>query len=221
VSSTRTGRNVAAARPAAADDRETRERLLDIAARLFAERGLDNVTVRDICAGARANVAAVNYHFGGKNGLYDEVVRLAVRIMQGTTEEIRAAGENQPPEVQLEAAIRIFLIRVVTTKNKWIHQLMLREISNPTPSFGTIMNQVLKPRQAYVAQAVAGIMDLDVYDLRVARSVMSVQAQLLAILNNPMAKHFQSPPLTAERAELLARHIACFSIAGARAIAKG
>ncbi len=56
-----------------------------MAAHLFAEHGFDNVTVRDICQQARANVAAVNYHFGGKSGLYDEVLRWAIRIMQATT----------------------------------------------------------------------------------------------------------------------------------------
>ena len=81
------------------DDRdlETRERLVEDAARLFAERGFSRVTVREICKSAHANVAAVNYHFGGKNGLYDEVVQSAIRTMQGTTEAIQKAGEGQPP----------------------------------------------------------------------------------------------------------------------------
>ena len=51
-------------------DRETRERLLSTAERLFAERGFSKVTIREICKSARANVAAVNYHFNGKKGLY-------------------------------------------------------------------------------------------------------------------------------------------------------
>jgi TetR/AcrR family transcriptional regulator, regulator of cefoperazone and chloramphenicol sensitivity len=59
-------------------DTETRERLLSTAERLFAERGFSKVTVREICRSARANVAAVNYHFSGKQGLYDEVVRTAI-----------------------------------------------------------------------------------------------------------------------------------------------
>ena len=46
------------------------------AARLFADRGFAPVTVRDICRRARANVAAVNYHFGGKHGLYTAVMQV-------------------------------------------------------------------------------------------------------------------------------------------------
>ena len=51
-------------------DRETRERVLRSAAQLFADRGFKKVTVREICRAARANVAAVNYHFGDKGGLF-------------------------------------------------------------------------------------------------------------------------------------------------------
>ena len=204
---------------AADTDRETRQRLLDVAASLFSEHGFDNVTVRDICTKAQANVAAVNYHFGGKTGLYDEVLGMAIRIMQATTEEIRQAGEGQSPEGQLEASIRIFLTRVATTPNRWIHQLMLREVSNPTPSFDMVLNEVLKPRMAYVRNAIAGIMGCPDDDPQVALCVMSVHAQLFALLNNPMAGRVASPQLTAERAEALARHIARFSIGGVRAVA--
>jgi AcrR family transcriptional regulator len=199
-------------------DRETRDRLLAVASRLFAERGFYDVTVRDICQKAEANVAAVNYHFAGKLGLYEEVLRSAIGIMQATTEEIRVAGENQPPERQLEAAIRIFLTRVVTTRSKWIHQLMLREVSNPTPSFDLVLNEVIKPRMAYVSHAVAAIIGCTADDPRVSLCVMSVQAQMFALLNSPTGIRALSPTLTPERVELLARHIACFSIAGVRAI---
>jgi AcrR family transcriptional regulator len=200
-------------------DRETRDRLLAVATRLFAERGFSHVTVRDICLKAKANVAAVNYHFGGKSGLYEEVLRRAIRIMQGTTEEICRSGAGRPPAEQLEGAIHIFLTRVVTTRDKWIHQLMLQEVSNPTPVFDLVLKHVIAPRMAYVRAAVAGLMGCELDDPRVALCVMSVQAQLFALLNSPVALRALSPPLTPERVDLLARHIACFSIAGVRAIA--
>ena len=69
-----------------AADLETRDRLLKAAEQLFAERGFKNVTVRDICRVARANVAAVNYHFGDKMGLYREVLQIAIDAVRETTE---------------------------------------------------------------------------------------------------------------------------------------
>lgn len=54
---------------------ETRDRILSVAERLFAQRGYEATSVRDITAEAGCNVAAVNYHFGGKENLYVETFR--------------------------------------------------------------------------------------------------------------------------------------------------
>ena len=53
----------------------TRARILDAALDLFGERGLTGTTVRDIAARAKVNVAAISYHFGGKDELYRAVAR--------------------------------------------------------------------------------------------------------------------------------------------------
>jgi AcrR family transcriptional regulator len=67
--------------------RETHERILEAAQKLFAEKGLDATSVRDITAEAGCNVAAVNYHFGGKDKLYVE----AFRAMLGPLRDQRMA----------------------------------------------------------------------------------------------------------------------------------
>ena len=51
----------------------TKERLLKAASEIFAEKGFRDATVAEICEAAEANIAAVNYHFGNKETLYDEV----------------------------------------------------------------------------------------------------------------------------------------------------
>ena len=57
----------------AAGDR-TRARLITAGERLFARYGLDAVSVRDITAAAKANTAAVHYHFGSKRGLIEAIL---------------------------------------------------------------------------------------------------------------------------------------------------
>src|ERR1700722_962748 len=60
---------------------ETPERLLDVAERLLAKRGLDAVSVRDITESAGANTAAVHYHFGSKLDLVGAILeRRAARV---------------------------------------------------------------------------------------------------------------------------------------------
>ena len=55
------------------DHTETHSRLLESAVKLFAENGFNGVSVRELCAAADANVAAIQYHFGGKEGLYQAI----------------------------------------------------------------------------------------------------------------------------------------------------
>src|SRR5688572_5880982 len=65
-------------RPLSTRPAGTRDVLLEAALRLFAERGYDAVGIREIVAGAGANLAAVKYHFGSKRELYLETVRHAM-----------------------------------------------------------------------------------------------------------------------------------------------
>ena len=95
--------------PASAD---TRQRLIDAGALLFAERGFENVTVREICKASNANVAAVNYHFGDKAGLYRAVVTVAIQLMLETNELSQRAGEGQSPEDQIRSFVRVFVTRL-------------------------------------------------------------------------------------------------------------
>jgi AcrR family transcriptional regulator len=53
---------------------ETRKRIMDAAYKAFSESGYHGTTIRQIVSLARTNVASVNYHFGGKDALYKEVV---------------------------------------------------------------------------------------------------------------------------------------------------
>lgn len=55
----------------------TRQSIIKAAVHLFAEKGFENASVRDIVTRARVNQAAINYHFKGKDGLYLEVLKTA------------------------------------------------------------------------------------------------------------------------------------------------
>ena len=199
-----------------APEEHTRERLLAEAASLFAARGYARVTVRDICRAAHANVAAINYHFHGKRGLYDAVVQSAIDQMRSTTATIVEAGENQPAGRRLTTFIEIFLQRVTAMRDNWIHQLMVRELNEPTAALDLIVRQVLEPRMKYLGGVIAELLECRTDDPRVQRSVMSVQLQCLAAIERGFPLH-RVPTTPAAVAEL-ADHIARFSIAGITAL---
>jgi TetR/AcrR family transcriptional regulator, regulator of cefoperazone and chloramphenicol sensitivity len=202
-------------------DAETRARVLDAAKRLFGERGFKKVTVRDICRAARANVAAVNYHFGDKLGLYREVLQSATDSMRATNDAAREAGKGQPPEEELRRYISVFLHRVLPPSSEAVHRLITRELNDPTPALDTLVEQGVRPRVEYLSGVIARILGCDPGDHRVIRCVASIQAQAVAYFPNPIAARLGFPfaPTPAE-IDKAAHHIATFSIAGVRAVGR-
>ena len=72
----------------------TRERIADAAGEIFAERGFDGTTVRDICQRAGANIAAVNYYFGDKQRLYLEALALYTGDLDALEAALRDASSS-------------------------------------------------------------------------------------------------------------------------------
>jgi AcrR family transcriptional regulator len=202
-------------------DRETRDRLLKAAERLFADRGFKKVTVREICRAARANVAAVNYHFGDKLGLYREVMQSAIDAMRATNDAARQAGAGHTAEEQLRRYIVIFVHRVLGSGRDTVHKLINREMHDPTPALDTLVEQGVRPRVEYLSGLIAEIMQCAPSDQRVLRCVASIQAQSIAYLPNPIAARlgltFKPTPAHLDE---LAAHIAEFSLAGVRAVGR-
>jgi AcrR family transcriptional regulator len=214
----RAGRAAPASR-SAGNDQETRSRLLTVSERLFADRGFKDVTVREICRAARANVAAINYHFGDKLGLYREVLQSASDAMRATNEAARRSGEGRSPDEKLRRYILIFLQGLLASNYETLHRLIHREMNDPTPALDAFVEQSVRPRVEYLAGIVAELIGGKPTEQRVLRCVASIHSQSITYLPNPIAArlgfHFKPTPAQIEEA---ARHIADFSIAGVRAI---
>jgi AcrR family transcriptional regulator len=201
------------------NDQETRSRLLRVSERLFADRGFKDVTVREICRAARANVAAINYHFGDKLGLYREVLQTATDAMRATNAAARRAGEGQSPDEKLRRYILIFLQGLLASNYETLHRLIHREMNDPTPVLDAFVEQSVRPRVEYLAGIVTELIGGKPTDQRVLRCVASIHSQSIAYLPNPIAARlgfsFKATPSQIEEA---ARHIAEFSLAGVKAI---
>jgi len=78
----------------------TRQRLVEAASALFAERGYGGASVRDICNLARVNPGAVSYHFGGKRQLYRTALRQAAQRLARGEALGSGDGPSQPPDLQ-------------------------------------------------------------------------------------------------------------------------
>jgi AcrR family transcriptional regulator len=93
-------------RPARA--RPTAERILDAAERLFAEHGIEAVSVRSVLAEAGVNVALAHRHFGSRDGLVDALVRRAVAPLNAERLRLLALTEARGRSATLEDVLRAF-----------------------------------------------------------------------------------------------------------------
>lgn len=88
---------------------DTRSRILDAAERLFMEHGFEATSMRMITGAAGVNLASVNYHFGGKEALVQEVFRRRLtwlnreRLRELDEAEAQAGGGPVKPHRILEA----------------------------------------------------------------------------------------------------------------------
>ncbi len=210
------------ARTRTRSDVETRARLLRAAERLFGERGFKNVTVRDICREASANVAAINYHFGDKEGLYHEVLQSAIAAMRATTEAGRQAGAGCAIEEKLRRFVAVFLERVLAPEHQTLHRLIQREIDEPTVELDALVDQAVRPRLEYLSALVAELIGGSPSEDITLRCVGSLMSQtVFYIRRNPVAERLGfSFTGTPEQINQAARHIVEFSIGGIRAVAR-
>jgi AcrR family transcriptional regulator len=139
--------------PAADHRRQTKERILDVAERMFAEQGFELTSLRALTAQADVNVAAVHYHFGSKERLFEAVLQRLVRPVNderlARLDALDAAG---PPS--LEALIDAFVgppLRLGLNRSGTACLLLGRCMSSPDEQmrvllmrlFGTVLDRFI------------------------------------------------------------------------------
>jgi len=124
---------------------DPRVRLLDAAGQIFAEKGFKGGTVREIIHRAGVNIAAVNYYFRDKEGLYVEAVKAAA--CGPLPLERLAWPAGTPPQVKLADFIRFEVRSILDGSSKpWHRQLMMQELARPTPACGELVASKIRPR---------------------------------------------------------------------------
>ncbi|WP_025321901.1 CerR family C-terminal domain-containing protein [Deferrisoma camini] len=130
----------------------TRERLLRAAERVFADKGYRAATVREITEAAGANVAAVNYHFGGKHDLYLELFRDRIESMAAIRQAARAQARGGDPVEDLRrvtaAFVRSWFGLMLGEEREGrgrFPTLVMREIGDPGPAYPVLLDRLIRP----------------------------------------------------------------------------
>jgi AcrR family transcriptional regulator len=197
-----------------ADD--TRDRLIEAAGAVFAETGFHTATVRDICARARVNVAAVNYHFGDKLALYTEVLKHSV-----SAERHRATLEAMKHCASPEQALRLFIHSMCAKlqsddRPAWHIRIMAQEMANPTPGLTAVIDHLIRPTYAQVCSLIGRILNRPQFDEVTRLCVHSIMGQVMHYLHaRPViAAVWPKFRMTPARVDQIADHITGLTLAG-------
>ena len=111
--------------------RDVRETLLEVAGRLFSERGVDAVSLRELGDAAGVTPAMVHYYFGDKEGLYEALLeRALLRILARVREIVAADGQGID---EIGGFVRV-LVGALSSE-RWIPSLIIREVIADTGRF--------------------------------------------------------------------------------------
>ncbi len=191
-----------------------RLRILDAAGEIFAECGFRRATVRDICGKAGVNLAAVNYHFGGKEKLYLETLR---NVMAASFEKYPpefGASPGDRPEIRLRAYIRSFLLRVLDKgRPSWFGRILAREMIEPTPILKSAMKEVIHPNFLFLVSIVKELLGSAEDEDTIRLCSASIVGQCLYFGNTRSAfVEFNRSTFSPENVEKLIDHITRFSL---------
>jgi len=142
----------------------TYERLSEIAAKLFSEKGYAQTSVRDITTAAECNLAAVNYHFGSKEKLYEEIFRqMMTRWRQERIHAVEMVMAEIETENILEHLLRTFAFTFVgqftgsQENGQNATNLFMREIMDPHLPPETFAREIALPTKRVLGQALRQI----------------------------------------------------------------
>lgn len=216
--STTTKKSTAATRTLRSDGVETRSHVLQTAGNLFSSKGYARTTSKEICQAAGTNMAAVNYHFGGKEGLYGAVLADAhAQLVQlADLERIQRADLNH--RQKLRALIGLFLRRSTDPSLSWGLSVLVHEFMAPSRHMPAVLQSAVLPKIQVMKGLISEILSLPKNHAAVQRSLgfVILPCIMMVIAPRPLIGSLL-PELVAD-ADHFAEDMTTYALAGLIAI---
>lgn len=195
----------------------TKQKILQSAGQLIAQHGFAQTTNKAIAQMAEVDLAAINYHFDGRDGLYKAVLAEAHQHFLDEKVLIAIANAAIAPEQKL-AQLFETLITNVTTIERWYSKIFILEMLSPSPYLIEFIETNALTKFQLILKIVSEIIDIDVNNPILMPSVLSIIAPIFVmILAN---KDFSNPVqvISAMPKQDLVEHFKTFSLAGLAAV---
>lgn len=208
------------------EGRVTRKRLLEAAEEMFAQKGFDGTAIRDITTKAKRNPAAINYFFGDKRELYEELFRLRLREMNESRLKTINTVMGGKSKLTLEKLLYAYAVDFLKPfadpqQSQRFMQLFFREMAEQRLPRNMFLDELAVPSITAMEEAIAVICpNINKHDALM--SILSLTGQLVHITQvKVLFEGAQGHSITSINIDESINHIVKFSAAGIRAYAKG
>ena len=202
------------------DGLSTRAVVLEAAGQVFAERGYAQATSKEICERAGANSAAVNYYFGGKESLYEEVLIEAHRQFVSLENLDEIIGSGDPPQKKLRAFLQLMLRTAADSAKLWGIKVFLRELASPSPFVTRAMTRTVLPKADKIRLLVRELTNLPDDSAPLQRATALVVIPCISLIMFPPSLRLAVLPATAAESEGLLEDMLTYALAGLNALGK-
>jgi AcrR family transcriptional regulator len=206
-----------AAHAGTAQDSATRRRILRAASEEFARHGYAGARVRSIVDAARVNLAAINYYFGGKLGLYHATLGHLAELAMAPGPSRREERRGQTPQRRLHRLVYEFLEGLSPgASSPPLGRILAHEAMDPSPQLERVFETIAGPQLARLRALVRELAGPRVSEAEVTLSTLSIAGQCLLYVFGGAAVERIHPGIARgpEARRRLARQITEFSVAG-------
>jgi AcrR family transcriptional regulator len=207
------------------EQEDARARLIDAAIKLFAEKGYEGTSVRDLATAAGVNVAAVSYHFGSKDELYHEALRACLapcgEMRERMQKHLDAALKNRSrkaAEEALRGCIQDFLEVLVSPAARHSH-LVMREQSEGKQRFEPVIREFFQPVGSILREVIL-MLAPGLPEMRVFMVISGIIGQCLHIYKARVSYRVLAgvDSHSPEYIEMASKHIAHLTALGLRGL---
>ncbi len=222
--------NMAARKPSP-PDHLTKQKIIDSALTLYAQKGIDGVPVRELTAHAGVNIAAIHYHFGGTAALAEEVFsELAAQVNRRRTlaladiiEAARQKGRRAEVADIVAAFVEPYVGPQSATEGQLLAQLILKHRLSPSEMTERVIKKHFDPMaKAFVAALHASVPEVSL-DLMYRRYMLMVSTVVLSTSDRGSTSRLQrllGKKASASEGDVLKSTLVEFIVAGMQGQAK-
>jgi len=141
------------------DSEITKAAIIEAAGRLFAEKSFKSVSVREIISEADTHLSAMNYHFGSKDSLYLEVLKVACEVISTKDAEKEYFYSLDPETALFEIAKYTIESYFNHDKENWHFVIITREYWEPSNGYNFVVENYFKPENELLTNIIGKIVN--------------------------------------------------------------